>query len=262
MSDSVQVVDRFRRVLSYTHPAKARKLIKDGRARIVCENPFTIQMEVSMDLVTNFTEYFKEERDVYVQNLTDKQISLEFDIGNGRKESCPIPRTRKPFNLTQMIPFSAIKASTDLRKLVNRTPPALKLLTEGEFQAYYESTARDNGTTVDEELYRAMELRQALVNRQKMPASAEAEVAPVEPELTPDDVLTPRVVGLCSQVGEDIPESERLSARDFVEELEAIETALTSADLEYLVGHGFHKSVKKWVQKRIDDRLNSPKKSA
>jgi hypothetical protein len=43
-----------------------------------------------------------------------------------------------------------------------------------------------------------------------------------------------------------------LPARDFIEELEAIEKMLTHADLEFILVNGYHKSVKRWAQKRLE----------
>lgn len=77
-------------------------------------------METNTPTITNFTEYFREERDVYVQNKSNTQVSLQFETSPGRIESVLIPRDKKPLNLTQIVPFTAIKASVDLRKKIGR----------------------------------------------------------------------------------------------------------------------------------------------
>lgn len=47
----VLVLDANRCFLSYTHPAIARKLLRDGRAIIYSRDPFTIQMSNIIDAI-------------------------------------------------------------------------------------------------------------------------------------------------------------------------------------------------------------------
>jgi len=257
----ISVVDERNCFLSYTHPARARKLLKDGEAEVFSTSPFTIRLkrrslEGTMTAITNFTEYFKEERDIYVQNKSDRLISLEFQVSGDRKESHRLARTLDPVNLTQYIPFNAIKNSTDLRNLSNRQPPAIVFLSEEEYKAYFQQKAAAHQTTIDEEISRSNEKHRSVVNRTAFKPMEKMTLAEAEKELTKptplEEQLTPRVVGLCSKVGADIKEAEMLPARDFIEELEAIEKTLTPADLEFILVNGYHKSVKKWAQKRLE----------
>ena len=69
-------------VLSYTHPARARKLVKSGRAVVANERPFIIRLKQTPkegnmpQEIINFTKFFAEERDIYVQNKSNTQVSM------------------------------------------------------------------------------------------------------------------------------------------------------------------------------------------
>lgn len=214
-----------------------------------------------MVAITNFTEFFKEERDIYVQNKSDRLISLEFNVEGGGKESHRLARTLDPVNLTQYIPFGAIKNSADLRNLSNRVPPAIVFLTEDEFKAYYKSKAQANDTTLESEIARSNEKHRAVTNRTPVSPAVEQNDAEMkkslEPVIDPEEQLTPRIVGLCNKVGADMKKEEMLPARDFIEELEQIESKLTPADLEFIIANGYHKAVKKWAQTRLGNEPDS-----
>lgn len=214
--------------------------------------------------VTNFTEYFREERDVYVQNKSNTQVSLQFETSPGRIDSVLIPRDKKPLNLTQMVPFKAIKESVDLRKMVNRTPPVLVLLSEAEFLAYYENLAAQAGVPAEAVIAEAHKTQRDLQDkriftnpdpRSRKTLDEEAEERKDEPA-DPQDKVTARIVGLCNSVGDDIPEKDRMSANDMLEEIKDLDQgqALTRADLEYLQGHGYYKAVKNWATATYNER--------
>ena len=208
-------------------------------------------------VITNFTEYFREERDVYVQNKSNTQVSLQFETSPGRVDSMLIPRDKKPLNLTQMVPFKAIKESVDLRKMVNRQPPVLVLLTEEEYLAYYERIAQADNTPIDKVIAEAQQYQRDLQDKRVFTAPEPkgrktledtAEDRKDEPA-DPQDKVTARIVGICNSVGEDVSEKDRLAAGPMLEEIKDLDAgqALTRADLEYLQGHGFYKSVKNWA---------------
>ena len=214
--------------------------------------------------ITNFTEYFREERDVYIQNKSNTQVSLQFETSPGRIDSVLIPRDKKPLNLTQMVPFKAIKESVDLRKMVNRTPPVLVLLTEEDFNAYYENLAAQAGTSAQAAIADAHKTQRDLQDkriftnpdpRTRKTLDEEADERKDEPA-DPQDKVTARIVGICNSVGEDIPEKDRISANDMLEEIKDLDQgqALTRADLEYLQGHGHYKAVKNWATMTYAER--------
>ena len=215
-------------------------------------------------IITNFTEYFRVERDVYVQNRSNTQVSMQFETFPGRVESVLLPKTKNPINLTQLVPFDAIKQSVDLRKMVNRRPPVLVLMEEAEYIAFYENLSKGQGVSIEEAMDGAHQTQSDIQNKRAFTNAApksrktieeEAEARKDEPA-DPDEKITARVVGLCASVGEDLDEKDRLGAREMLEELRDLE--LTTADLEYLLGHGFYKSIKKFAQKELDTRINEP----
>lgn len=221
-------------------------------------------MTTQTPTITNFTEYFRTERDVYVQNKSNTQVSLQFETSPGRIESVLIPRDKKPLNLTQVVPFNAIKQSVDLRKMVNRRPPVLVLLSEEEFLGYYKNIADQINAPVDSVIADAQQHQRDLQDRRiftepeprgRKTLEDLAEERKDEPA-DPQDKVTARIVGICNSVGEDVPEKDRLAASPMLEEIKDLDagSSLTRADLEYLQGHGFYKSVKNWALKTHGER--------
>lgn len=229
--------------------------------------------------VRNFTEYFREERDVYVQNISNAQLSLEFNMGEGRVEGFTIPSIRDPINLTQHIPFSAIKNSMDFRKLLSRRPPVLNLLTQEEYEAYYAKRAKARGMVmqdgepdVDAAIDAAEEkrrrtsdktMREKVITDEKPvpiheiiekgtgPGGAahfgeRQRVAPSE-LVSEDEVISPRVLHLCNQVKAELEENQRMPASDLLEALQEIPN-LKIDDYEHVRAHGYYKTVKKWAK--------------
>jgi len=216
-------------------------------------------------IITNFTEYFREERDVYVQNRSNTQVSLQFELIVGRTESILIPKGKKPINLTQLVPFHAIKASTDLRKMVNRRPPVLVLMDEGEYLEYYEKLGAQYGISAEEAIDMAHQEQSDLQNRRTFTKPSPeprktieqmAEEREAEP-MDPQDKVTARVVGICNSVGDDVEEKDRMKAGPMLDELRDLDEGqqLTRGDLEYLLGHGFYPSVKKWAERELGARF-------
>ena len=195
----------------------------------------------------SFTDYFKEEKDVYVQNLSNTQVSLQFG-SMPNITSVLIPDTRKPFNLSQHVSFKDLKDSNDLRKMLNRRPPTLVLLEASEFNEFYEDLAREKGTTADEEIAQAFEQQLQLMQRRKpveeTPKPEEKAPEPTKPKQ--EDLIPqpkPRIVGMCVD--------ENLSASDFLEYLRDLKGELTQADYEYLQAHAKFKTVQSWAVKQL-----------
>lgn len=268
--DTVPVVDSDGEPLSKTHPARARKLLDKGKASVLSTDPFVIKLarnqedKMATPVITNFTEYFRTERDVYVQNKSNTQVSMQFEVSPGRIESVLIPRDKKPLNLTQIVPFHALKASVDLRKMINRTPPALKLLTEQEYEDYFKTVAEQAKKTPEEVIMEAQQFQRDLQDKKVFTEPSQrgrktldelADERKDEPA-DPQDKVSARIVGLCSQVGDDVEEKHRLPASSILDEVKDLDqgTPLTRADLEYLQGHGYYKSVKNWALKTHGER--------
>lgn len=286
-SEEVLVVDSEKRFLEYTRPALARKYLKEGKAKVFSKNPFAIQLlhakptssiRRKQMAVKNFTEYFKEERDVYVQNISSAQLSLEFPMGEGRVEGFTIPANRNPLNLTQHIPFDAIKRSMDFRKMLSRRPPVMILLTQKEYEAFFAKIAKSRNMMtaegepdVDAAIDAAEErrrrtsdknLRETVTDRAPDPIHEVVEkgsgpggaahfgerqrVSPSE-IVAEDEIINPRILHLCNQVKAEIEEHERMPAQELLEALQEVPN-LSLDDYEHIRAHGYYKSVKKWAR--------------
>jgi hypothetical protein len=286
-SEEVLVVDSEKRFLEYTRPALARKYLREGKAKVFSKNPFAIQLLHSKPTssirrkkmaIKNFTEYFKVERDVYVQNIANAQLSLEFNMGEGRVEGFTIPPSRDPINLTQHLPFSAIKNSMDFRKLLSRRPPVLSLLSQEEYEAFFAKRAKarkmmtpQGEPDVDAAIDASEEKRRRTSDKNLRENVASSTPDPIHDVvergtgpggaarfgerqrvshselISEDEVINPRVLHLCNQVKAEIEDHERMSANDLLEALQEIPN-LGIDDFEHVRAHGYYKSVKKWAK--------------
>lgn len=269
----VLVLDSERRFLDYTHPATARKLLKEGKAVVYSRNPFAIQLNKAVEApgrfkrkeidmgVVNFTKFFEKEQDVYVQNVSNCQVSVQFNLGPGQSESFLFHASKDPVNLTQRIPFHAIKQSMDFRKMLNRVPPALQVLNEDEYQAFYARQAKSqNLKSIDEAIQKADE--RAAAARGHIPmadAPKPMKTTDVHPEdagkaahVQEQDEVKPQILNLCLQVHAQLDEQSRMPAQQFISELDQIPD-LNMMDWEYVQGHGYYKSVKNLARKKIAD---------
>ena len=271
--NNIPVLDSNNKFLSYTNPAKSRILIKKGKAKVFCRDPFILQLkgEVGDDymtipkqttskrskLIVNFSKYFTENSEIFVQNMLNSQISISFKGLGGDEYHVIIPKTRRPYNLTNEVPIEVIKTSPDFRKLVTRSPQALRTITEDEYIEYYERIADRNNTTFDYELGKALKLKSGLQNKEEMPSdrlqrqrASELEDAMEKAEKAIE--INPTVVGLCHKASRD-QGPMRIKAGDFVEELEMLLPELSLEDWEYISTKGVYKSVKNFANKFLDD---------
>jgi len=291
-SQDVIVLDAQKKFLEYTTHGKARLLLKGKEARIYSRSPFAIilmrQMSVAsmrrksnMVAPRNFTDYFKEEKDVYVQNIADAQVSVDFPLGHGRTEGFLFAHNRDPLNLSQYIPFQAIKDSMDFRKMLSRRPPALQLLSKEEYESYFKKKASTMGLhtqegkpDVDAAIDASEErrrrtadknLRETVTDKDPepihevvekgsgpggMPMFGERQRVAAKEMVSEDDVINPRILHLCNQVKAEIPEEERMPAKDLLDALQDV-TNLKIDDYEHVRSHGFYKSVKKWAKQEM-----------
>lgn len=255
---------------SYTHPARARKLLKEGKAEVFSNDPFTIRLKgekgkimtaMKTTTMTNFTEFFRgEERDIYVMNLSNTQVQFDVEVSPGRTVPILIPRTRNPYNLTQHVPFQALKNCVDIRKLVNRRPPVLRLLTYEEYMEYYEIQAKRFNSTPEEEIEKALEVQAGLLTKTAYTAPEDERAKTVEalraelekdPEAMAEAQPLPKIIGLCNAVGPDIEKDKKMSANDLLIELELLEPEMKAIDFDYVASHGFYTLVKRWATQKI-----------
>lgn len=215
--------------------------------------------------IINWTKFFQEEHDVYVQNVADAQVSIEFEIAPGIVQGFLFTHSRNPINLTQHIPFAAIRASVNFRKMLNRRPPALQLLEEPEFLEFYKRKASDwKLPDANAAIDRAEEQRQGIQQHTTKTADkapkpihevvedghkfGERKVVRSAELISSDEVINPRILHLCNQVSSQVEEKDKMPAAEMLEELEKVESQLKIDDYEYLRSHGWWKSVKKWAQ--------------
>ena len=216
--------------------------------------------------LTNFTEYFRTEHDVWVRTTTGVQVSLNFNLGHGDTTSFVIPATGDPYNLTQRFPWEAIKRSADIRHFVaGRAKPRLQLMTPGDAEAYYERKAAKKGTTVEVAMIEAEERREKMFSMQPVSGTTAQPIEDVPEAASPNDdnvvrteeIVQSRVINLCHQVDPTIPANQRWDAKRLLEELEGIENTLSVDDLQYVVGHGRYRSIIRWADIRLKDKLTS-----
>jgi hypothetical protein len=202
-------------------------------------------------MISNFTDYFREEKDIWIQNISSNQVTCQFEISTGNYQSVLIQKSRDPINLTQQIPFQIIKNSPDFRKLANRRPPVFRVMTEDEVKAYYLQKAGNAGDW--REAYEAAEEKRLNVANRVIPENTTVlpatEVKPeVVERVSEEDVIHPKVVYLMIQVDGQIPDAEKMKAHELLTELQLIEDELKTDDLDYILAKGFWKSVKTWAK--------------
>jgi len=214
--------------------------------------------------LTNFTEYFAEEHDVWVRATTSAQVSINVNLGADNQTSFVVPATGDPYNLSQRFPWEAIKRSADIRHFVaGRARPKLELMTPEEAVAYYEQKAQRRGMSVEDAMLQAEERRDKLFSMQPVSGSTATPIDDVPEYAQPngdnvvrtEEIVQARVIQLCHQVDVAIPVNQRWDARRLLEELEAIETSLSVDDLQYIVGHGRYKSIIRWADLRLKAKM-------
>ena len=274
-ANSIPVLDNTNRVISKTTSAKARILVKNNKASIFSTDPFMIKlMDQSKEIVMSrgffdFSEFFKEEHPVFVQNISNTVLSFGFKTSSGQEFPIPIPNTPKPVCLTDYVSFDMLKDSIDFRKMVNRIPKVLKILSKEEFLKYYQNMADMNGTSLEEELDKGHLAHAGITNRDKLynttteSAKTTSQVAAMmmqTEKVVVEEQPSPRVVGMCSKVSADLEDKDCMPESDFVERLVSL-ADLTEADLDYLQSHGRYKKVKTWAAKQLEALVLTKKSS-
>lgn len=200
----------------------------------------------------NFTEYFKEEKEIYIQNVFNGQVSLQFGRGD-ESISFLLTRKRDPIVLTNHVPFKMIAASTDFRKTLNRTPSLVRLLNEKEYSDYYKSKAKAEKVSVDAAIQKAeterATIKSKVVEAPKTTAPAD-EPAPddIEDPVSAEETINGRVIHLCHQASAQIPAADRMKPADLLASLKELQGEFKMDDYEYVLAHTGNKSIHSWAR--------------
>lgn len=160
----VLVVDARERFVGYVNAAVARRALKEQRARIWRKSPFVIMLPPGVDALPafkiaertsmytptntvnagpmNWFKFFQEERELWVQNISATQLSMQFELGPGLTSGVLVPVGPDPVCITNEVPFESVKKSIDFRKFLNRVPAVMKLLTAEQAMDIYADKAR------------------------------------------------------------------------------------------------------------------------
>lgn len=238
--------------------------------------------------ITNWTKFFKEERDVYVQNISSTNLALEFRDHTGQPLPVKVENTRDPVNLTELVPFEIIKRSQDFRKMANRKPPVMLVLNEGEFSAYYQKKAELEGTA-DVEGVAARSMKAATDRDHNPPMldpvspmrtipenlsaneRAAALKAAVHEEgadsfVTEEDLINPRLLHVRQMVtrgknskGEDESVQDvmgRYPPQKCMNDIQSL-GQLSEDNLNFILSIVPYKTIRKWAQGELQ-RINGP----
>lgn len=307
--ERVRVLDASGRFICVFQGAKATYFLREERAVFVTYAPPTIRL-VRMDReeqrrltmgtsgkqyldkngdILNWTEFFREERDIYVQNLHPSNFSLLIISPSGVQTSISIPVGPDPLNLTSMVSFQDLKQSIDIRKALNARNKEtgqrhLRIMEEDEYRAYFEQRARALRTTVDDAMRRSEEARRAyretvpegpapqpihrVVETGSGPAGAtrfgERQRVESSALVNEADVIRDRVSILMYNIQQDIADEQRRAetngvafdsgnirpASGVLQELQQL-GRLNEDELEHVRAKGYWPSVKRWATTEI-----------
>ena len=303
--ESVRVLDETGAFTTVFMAAKATDLLRTGRATLTTEEPPTIRLvrtgregrrpKVKSYLdrngdITNWTEFWGTERDIYVQNLHDSQISIQIRLPNGSYEYLSIPMLPDPINLTSMVSFEDLRASLDIRKAFNMKDRVsgrryLRIMEEDEYLAHFEMKAKAQQITAAEAMRRSDEARRAyhesiqdgadpkpihrVVEEGSGPQGAthfgeRQRVASADGLVNEEDVIRDRVRILMFNIQQDVLDEQKRAATEggmfnsdkirsasaILTELQAIPN-LTEDELEHIRAKAYWPSVKRWATTEV-----------
>jgi hypothetical protein len=272
----VLVLDGDGKYLLPTTPALARKLLNEGKARVVSKDPFSISLFKNVESpntsrryetmkAINLHEYFNVSKAVYIQNISDPigVISLTFKKLNGEIIPCPILSSRNPIILTDKVAFEDIKESIEFRTYLRANsygPAKLQLLTEEEFNGYYDRRAKEIGASTSELIEETHRKAESIAAREKIVTEKEAFV---DPRTMDHSILEPevntRVISTCQQLDPSNP--SKISARDAIDTFNSLN--MTQVDYDYILSNCFDRLeknnavIRKWAMGRLKD-INGP----
>ena len=98
--------------------------------------------------VSNWLQHFETEKEIWVQNCSDMQISLDIEIAPGQSEGKLLPPAPDPICLTEKFTFKQLKESAKFKQMLSRRKegrPILIIVTEAQVEKYYDAKARGMG---------------------------------------------------------------------------------------------------------------------
>lgn len=314
--------------------------------------PFERSSAASSAGVMNWFKFFQEERELWVQNISTTQLSMGFEVAPGHTAGVCLPIGSDPICVTNEVPFDVVKKSLDFRKLLNRVPAVMRLMTTDQAMDHYAQAARSLGAFVmDPETghqvpnvqaaieYAERERRhltqrspgddtvvqadgsvvfsppksaQELMNingtgEQHMGINPQAAAAAGlthvpqgfanapgfiqqaqaraqgqggqggmgagpgggqgwspqgagfanvgQSPVMMDQIIKPRVLGLCQQVSMQLPANQRMPADEFFREVKKLAVSLSLEDLQYIEAQGTYRTVKKWARDLQQSRI-------
>lgn len=260
----VIVFDKDWVVLMPTRPGKARILVKEGKADFVCVRPPAVRLRyrvrnleggVAME-IRNLNEYLAKTDTIIVQNVSGGQVSMVFYDENGRVEPFSLPVGTDPVRLTDFIPIELIRKSVDFRKLVQRKPPAIRLLSEEEYEAYYRAKASRSGKSpeeIEEEVkekvyaftYKKSELLESSNVSEEVEKTKEMISIAEKGEVSPG--IHPRVMQVVLSLNEgSMDASDALYTLNILQELGV-------DDYRYIYHNVKVESLKKWALQKLSE---------
>ena len=307
-AEVVHVIDLGGIILAPTKAATAVSLIRDGKARFIKHQPPTIRlMRIVRDTpgrratmesnliksdksryldgqgrIVNWTEFFREERDIYVRNMTSTNISITFGRGPETRY-VSLPMSPDPINLTAEVSFEELKYAEDFRKICNakdkKGRPYLDVMTEEEYRQYFDEKAKRTKTSYEEAVLRAEQARanykqrvQEEINSVTAPAGPNASQTVVGGPSMPvqtDDAIRDRVRVIMHQLEQDITEEKNRAAgsgtpfdaskiRQAAEILQELATMRdwSREELEFIRDKCYWPSIKRWVSVELQ-KINS-----
>lgn len=269
--DKVLVVDSEGTYLVPTSCANARRLLKQHKAKITHKTPFTITLTKKIEspdsknrrnkMKINLYEYFATPHAVYVQNISNPigVISLEFRAKTGQAIPFRVPANRNPIRLTDKVPFEVIKDCINFLDFLNPSvygPAKLQLLTEEEYDIYYESMQKLTEVNAEQ---LAAEAQAKALRVQSSYASSEKIVpeAHTKPniEYTIEPQVSPKVISTCQLLNPDTNENPTpMGTREALDILNSL--SLTMIDYDYIIGHNYDHAkkenamIRKWAIQR------------
>ena len=155
---NVMVFDATGKVIEPTTPNVAVKLLHKKKAEIVANEPFSIQFVNPLKslqgkgTIMRIQDYLDQSR-IYIQNLSNTNLVLDFEH-DGQRASKSLPAgVRDPICLSSVIPPQMIRSSVSfssfISRAMNRRPPIARLLTEKEYDEYFNRKSVATGKPVE-----------------------------------------------------------------------------------------------------------------